>query len=52
MTWFDAPTVPNLMLLPSTVPCRVSGESPKPEILIVPFRLEPDCVQVSANVPL
>ena len=44
------PTVPNLMVLPWTVPLmlRVTGGA---ESLMLPLTTDPDCCQVSVNVP-
>ena len=44
------PIVPNLIELPFTVP--FTFVVPAVESLIVPLRVDPDCVQLRTNVPL
>jgi hypothetical protein len=44
------PTVPKLMAPPCTVPVMLSVWGGA-ESLIVPLRFDPDCCQVSVNVP-
>lgn len=47
----DEPTVPNVMVLPFTVPW-MDTVPPRLDTLIVPRSVDPDCRQVSRKVPV
>ena len=46
------PTVPKVIWSPCSEPLIGVSWLPKPEILIVPLRFEPDVVQITVKVPL